>query len=172
MRKRKYLLLTAVLALALLALPAWLVLRSPPEPAYNGKPLHFWLDQLVHSRMSGVPAILDTDKTGEAQEAIRAIGANAIPTLLRMVRAHDSSIEHRLILLLYRQSVVPVPWRTDGERRFQAMAAFAVLGRSANAAAPVLMDIALHDPDPAVRQSAKTDVLLVQPRFDAPFYGF
>jgi hypothetical protein len=164
MRKRKYPIVAAVLALAFLALPAYLIPRSPPEPTFKGKPLRFWLDQLVRSRMSGVPAVLDTDKTGEAQAAIRAIGTNAIPTLLRMVRAHDSPIKHRLILLSLRQSVIPVHWHTDGEYHFQAAAAFQVLGRSASPAAPELMDIELYDPDPAVRHAADDALFFVQPQ--------
>jgi hypothetical protein len=168
-RKWKYLLLTAALVLALLALPAWLVSRSPPEPAYNGKPLHFWLDQLVRNRMSGVPAVLNADKTGEAQAAIRAIGTNTIPTLIRMVRAHDFPIKHRLILLLHRQSLIPVPWRSDGEYHFQAMVAFQILGRSASPAAPVLIDIELHDSDPAVRHAADDALFFIQPQPADPF---
>jgi hypothetical protein len=164
MWKRKYPIVAAVLVLAFLALPAYLIPRSPPEPTYNGKPLHFWLDQLVRSRMSGVPAVLNADKTGEAQAAIRAIGTNAIPTLLRMVRAHDSPLKHRLILLLHRQSLIPVPWHTDGEYHFQAAAAFQVLGHSASPAAPELMDLALHDPDPAVRHAAADALFFIQPQ--------
>jgi hypothetical protein len=172
MRKRKYLIAVAVLGVALFSLPAYQILHSPQEPTYNGRPLHFWLDQLVRSRMSGVPAVLDTDQTGEAQAAIRAIGTNAIPTLLRMVRAHDSPIKHRLILLSLRQSVIPVHWHTDGEHHFQAAAAFQVLGRLGNAAAPELMDIELHDPDPGVRHAADDALFFVQPQPEGPIEGF
>jgi hypothetical protein len=72
MRKR-FRSLLAVLLVAVVGGLAWQVTR-PREPVYQGKPLSYWL-----VRPARDPNF----------NALRALGTNAIPTLLQMLRAKD-----------------------------------------------------------------------------------
>ncbi len=76
--------------MALLALLAGMWLYSPaPEPVYQGKPLSYWL--------AGLAAKGDYNGRSEEAAAVRAIGTNAIPTLLRMLHARDSSLKIKFL---------------------------------------------------------------------------
>ena len=72
-RKRVILLACGVLALGLL----WQVLRDR-EPSYQGRTLSEWVEQVG-------PAYLWNDSDEEVK-AVRAIGTNAIPTILKWIR--------------------------------------------------------------------------------------
>jgi hypothetical protein len=89
MGKRGWFLMTA-LGVALLASAAEkLLCRPAPEPVYHGKPLTHWLVELQFPYPP-------TD--GDPREAIRTIGTNGIPVLLRLLRAHDSPFKDQLKL--------------------------------------------------------------------------
>mgnify|MGYP001599799890 CR=1 FL=1 len=70
----------AILLLAVLGGLAWLVLRVR-EPVYAGKPLSEWLRQ----------------RDEESTNAIRQIGADALPALLELAQARDSALKKRLL---------------------------------------------------------------------------
>src|SRR5690348_12117418 len=78
----------AALIATLLGGFAWLVFRHR-EPVYQGKPLRQWLE--VVATESGGPEAQE-----QAQEAIKKIGTNAVPTLVRMMQAKDSPLELKL----------------------------------------------------------------------------
>jgi len=80
MRKRVHIALAVLLA-ALLAVVGWQVMRRQ-EPVYQGKPLSSWL---IASATTGSPEAQE-----QANAAVRQVGTNALPTLLRMLRAKDS----------------------------------------------------------------------------------
>src|SRR2546422_9380035 len=65
----------------------------PPEPAYLGKPLSAWVRQFSTKYLGGVPP---KSAAEEAQRAIQHIGAEALPILLRQMRASDSSLRKKL----------------------------------------------------------------------------
>jgi hypothetical protein len=99
------------LIVAILGVIAWLALREPPEPTYQGKPLSAWLEGYVSSgRIRYVERDSDTD------EAIRQIGANAIPVVLRMLRESDSQVKSalrsELMKLASKQDVVRIKFPT------------------------------------------------------------
>jgi hypothetical protein len=81
-KRRKILLLLAGLVLAF---GVYMLFIRESEPSYKGKPLSFWVEGLNPSpartnradRSPGVP---------EAPEAIRQIGSNAIPYLLKWIQ--------------------------------------------------------------------------------------
>ena len=83
MRKRVQVALAFVLV-ATAGVIVWQGLRER-EPVYQGKPLSVWLQRYnTHGSFIGLrPEPM-------ADEAVRQIGTNAIPTLLHMLRAHDS----------------------------------------------------------------------------------
>src|SRR5258706_6472881 len=57
------------------------------EPSYHGKSLSFWLSRATDNRV--VLYNQKDPKTTECRAAIRTMGTNAIPLLLRILRAND-----------------------------------------------------------------------------------
>ena len=86
MRKRVHIAL-AVLLVALGGVIGWQVL-SLREPVCEGKRLSFWLRSYSSDGDSPV-----------ADEALRTIGTNAIPALLAMLQAKDSTLKMKLVAL-------------------------------------------------------------------------
>src|SRR5260370_1169344 len=118
MRKRSRIAL-ALLFLAVIGGIAWLALR-PSEPMYKGKRLSVWLENYDHGRSD--PGFQETG------EAVRHIGTNAIPTLLRRVRAKDSLLTLRLIALAQKQHVFKVKFKPASILQLEGMVGFQALG--------------------------------------------
>jgi HEAT repeat protein len=152
-KRRRVLLAVAVMVI----LGAAIVLSLAPwEPVYQGKPLRFWLQAYRIPPVSGLaPAVIDPDAPSpdEAGKAIRAMGTNAIPTLLRMLQYQEPSLKVSLRDYLTRWFPrLRIRSNYGHERNHQAMMAFSALGSNAAPCAPQL--IALYDehPDPFLRQ--------------------
>ncbi|HEY5909607.1 MAG TPA: HEAT repeat domain-containing protein [Verrucomicrobiae bacterium] len=124
---------------------AWLVLR-PHEPSFEGRSLSLWLEQafprgLYELRLPPV----------EATRAVSAIGTNALPILIRLVAARESTGRRVLGHLAREFPILHLPPQEgNGER---AVWAFTVLGPAARPAAPALVRL-LNDKDVAVRVNA------------------
>ena len=86
-RRRNTYLLLSVAALGLLA---WL-LFGPSEPEYQGKKLSRWLWE-----MEIAP---DTASLAwkESVQAVQAMGTNAVPSLLAMLRTRDSAWKRQIV---------------------------------------------------------------------------
>ena len=111
-----------------------------PEPVYQGKSLSEWLKpKKVGSRLVvfGNPS---------QDMVVRQIGTNAIPTLLRMLRAKDSAMKTTLIHLAQRQHIVAIEYTTAHEWNQTARHGFQVLGAEAQSAVPALTEIVNHNP--------------------------
>src|SRR5580698_469847 len=86
-RKRLVWLIVTLLVAAIGGL-IWLAV-PPKEPAYHGQPLSYWLSRSEEYGM-GDPK----DPKGlECREAIRTIGTNAIPALLRLFKEKNQAIK-------------------------------------------------------------------------------
>jgi len=132
MRKR-YVLLIAILLLAFAAGLAW-QLSQPREPMYEGRPLSYWLE--------GYNFDSRTETSEQSADlAMREIGTNAIPTLLRMLQESDSPLKVKFFALVERQSLIKVRHVTAVERNYSAFKGFESLGASARVAVPVLIQI-------------------------------
>src|SRR5258708_4833537 len=139
MRKRVPILFMIV-AIAIVGAIAWWM-SVPKEPVYQGERLTTWLQAYaLHNLTPGnMAATMEREK--RTDEAVRFIGTNAIPTLLRLLRAKDSALKLKFIRLAQKQHVVaihPVPardWNNMAER------AFCQLGHDADSALPALVDI-------------------------------
>jgi hypothetical protein len=129
MGKKRRILLAAMLVILLVGF-AWWLLR-PREPSYQGKSLSAWL---AHSTVYG----LDSP---DAIEAVRQIGTNAIPTLIRMLRANDSPLRTKSIELLDRQDLVRVKIIRARDENYQAFLGFDSLGLDGKIALPELIEI-------------------------------
>jgi hypothetical protein len=130
MGKKRRILIAALLLIILSGFGWWLL--RPREPYYKGQPLSRWLGAYnpeVTADLSG------TD------EAVRHIGTNAFPTLLRMLRASDSPLKARLIHLNDRQNWVDVQIISAEDKNFEGAAAFRMLGADARNAVPGLIKI-------------------------------
>lgn len=127
MRKR----VNIALALALLGIVGvirWQILCQR-EPAYRGKRLRAWLSSYARN-----------ERRSEAEEAVRQIGTNAIPTLLALLRAKDNQYVRELFNLTGGRDVP-----ADSRNR-AAFFGFAILGRKAEDAVPRLIEILRDDP--------------------------
>ena len=127
----------AVLLAAAFCGGGWLMLRPPErEPVYEGKPLSYWLE-------SYGPIMVATNRSQrEADAAVRQAGTNALPTLLRMLRARNSSMTLKLVELVQQQHFVAIHFlfpRLD--RNYQAQVGFRILRADASNAVPALIKI-------------------------------
>ena len=98
--------------LAIAGAAGWLTLTWPREPTYNGKPLTYWLEHYLPPPTNIGSSYALSDPA--AAEAIRRIGTNGIPTLLRLLRAYDSPLKLRLIALAQRQHLISVEFSGGG----------------------------------------------------------
>ena len=75
---------------------AWLTLRKPPEPGYDGVSLSSWLNEFNQS------AIDSNAKTqAVAAHAIQQIGTNGLPLLLRLAGVQvRSTLLNKLMLFM------------------------------------------------------------------------
>ena len=127
----------AVLLLACLAVG--LVWRSaPPEPVWQGRTLSAWTDDLATGSSIQI--------CGAAEEAVQAIGTNAIPHLLRMLRENDSILKRTLLWLNRHERFVKFPVIPGHAQHVRAWLAFQALGERAESALPELRRMLLRDP--------------------------
>jgi len=140
MKRRAVVVGAAVLAGA--ALAVWLSRSGgPPEPVYGGKALSAWLDD---RRATPKGPVLLSD---EAVAAVRALGPEAVPTLLAWLRASDSSVSRNAKILLEWRLKLPLRVPTNQETRLRAMYGFRALGSPASSAFPEIVAIALYSAD-------------------------
>ena len=130
-----------VTGLLLAGIAGWLLWRASSashEPIFEGRTLSRWLDHHVASSAANPP--YGSPGWEKADEAIRHIGTNGIPTLLEMIRAKD-----RLPLVLKfmdaaRRYGFPVKtYRHAITLHEEAEYAFKMLGTNAVAAVPDLI---------------------------------
>ncbi len=132
---------TIVVGIAVLAIAAsgaWWWPKSQDEPVYQGKSLGAWLDER-HEPSPGSVVL-----TKEAEEAVRVIGTDAIPSLMNWLRTSDSSDKHIANMVVRR---LGVPLRVPDSNEMQERAAYglAALGTVAKPVFPEIAMIALKD---------------------------
>jgi hypothetical protein len=111
---------------------------GPREPVFEGRTLYSWLDRHVPS--SGVNPPYNSPGWLKADKALRQVGSNGIPTLLRMIQAKDPP---RPILKVIEWARLRgwVHYRFGRDRNEEAEYAFEVLGTNAASAVPKLIKI-------------------------------
>lgn len=131
-RRWRIFMLSLLVAIPCVGLARLLLYKpSPPEPVYQGRRLSEWL---AH-KQDGTHVHVGTE------EAIRQIGTNAIPTLLQMLRAHDSPLKLKLMDLAQKQHVIPIHWTSAEDHNIAATYAFQILRATASNAVPALIEI-------------------------------
>jgi hypothetical protein len=98
------------------------VLILSREPSYGGVSLGEWVDRLGSS---------DQTERETARVAVRQIGGEAVPHLLRMLRKEDSAIKIKLVQLLAKQSIVHVRFSWSAQQHERAVRGFQALGPAA-----------------------------------------
>lgn len=139
MRKRWY--IVAGLLLVVFICGIVRMIGLPSEPAYGGKRLSAWLDQLcaldsLHQRAQGTAQI----------QAVRAIGTNAIPWLLRDYHHSGSVWQWRLNQLLNKQPLIKYRFRDANDRLRRATVGFRALGEMGEPAIPDLLALVQAHP--------------------------
>jgi hypothetical protein len=84
---------------------------------------------------------MDTIPRNDVDEALKHIGTNAFPVLLRMLRQQDSPVVLRLVQLAQKQRFVPVRYIAASVRHRQAVYGFGMLRVYATNAVPDLIKI-------------------------------
>jgi len=169
MRRYKWLLVLVVCLLAMISL--WLAFRPPADPIYRGRTLTSWADQYSNAHQGRQRAYLPSSSLryegvdAEAEEAMRAIGTNAFPVVLKWLHFED---DHSSVRLYYSLGLDHLPsalrnrirqWVFDdrGLRRAQeASQVLQVLGPDAVQIAPRLIRLCnkASEPDTAYRSLA------------------
>jgi hypothetical protein len=108
------------------------------EPSYRGKKLSEWLSDRVWVEGERV------ELTKDASDAVRAIGTNAAPLMVAMLRGTDSNLKYSVARFLERHQIRFVHIRFKGEDHIRAMYGFRVLGEASRPWHPELAEIALH----------------------------
>jgi hypothetical protein len=137
MPKRRFLLVTCV-CLTLISLVSGIWVFQSREPQYQGTSLTALLEDLRNP---------DLEIEKNAETGIRTLGTNAIPTLLKLMSAEDSSFKLKLIKWTGRQSWVRVDFPLAASQHSLAADGFEVLGPGAKSAIPALAEIAKKNRD-------------------------
>lgn len=129
----------ATLLLALLGVVVWLVLfprEGEPDPVYQGRPLSAWLDDYM------VPGPRMSVKGREAANAaVRHLGTNAFPMLLRRLGTKDAPVMDGFYELLKKQHFIKIHHLIARHRRMEALLAFDALGAEGKGAVPALIEL-------------------------------
>lgn len=125
----------------------------PRQPVFEGRTLTSWLDHHVASSAASPP--YDSPGWKKADEALRSIGTNAIPTLLDMIRAKDPpQFMLTLLELARRQHWMRINYRYASSRNEEAEYAFEVLRTNAVSAVPELIKIYEENVSPSSQRCA------------------
>jgi len=124
---------------------AFTFFRPPdPEPSYQGKPLSDWLDAAAYASAT-------SSARSDARIAVRAIGTNALPHLLKLIEAPFSENDGPALQWMKERTWISErgreKWGDQSARRFkQAAEGFNALGNLAAPAIPQLIRLAArHD---------------------------
>jgi len=148
-------------------------LARPPEPCYADQPLSYWIRQLPCTipngdlaswkevpRMKYMGQLYGSPPASNAAVAVRAIGTNALPYLLRSMGQSDSESKRRVTgVMRVRGMQIPSMVQFSDPMRWQAITAFRILGTNALPAVESLHTLE-SDPASSVQMAA---ILVVQP---------
>jgi hypothetical protein len=128
-------------------------LLFPGEPIHHGRRLSAWVEDL-HPRVGEA-------RQQQAELALRAIGTNAVPYLVKLLQHREPRLlrelrgfSERTKTFLRMDSELELPWVAVVERDMQLSAAFAALGPSARPAFPMLTNLLLRPETATVSASA------------------
>lgn len=148
-------------------------LTHPREPSYEGRTLTEWLNLYYRSFSANEPnrpALYDA-----STNAIKHIGTNAIPFLIKKLTSRETNFQKHLRLSIPKlpRSLLRVPFfqrsliqflsTTHGWDQFQGREGLKILGTDALSAVPALARLTKH-PDPHVRAMALDSLRSIHPK--------
>lgn len=126
---------------------------GPREPLFEGRPLTSWLERHVPTSSADPP--FNSPGWKKADEALRHFGTNAIPTLLKMIRAKDPPpFVLRIVEVSRRRRWTSINYRYALQRNEEAEYAFQVVGTNAVSAVPALIKIYEDNLSPSSQRCA------------------
>ena len=134
-----------VVAFATAVAVAYFVLHRG-EPEYAGKPLSHWLSQLKGEPPHDPPV-------PEAEAAVRAIGTNALPLLLKYLTDEDSPIKKALREFEASQPLIKLGLKPEGTKAVEAANGYVALAEIAAPAVPDLV-VLVNSQDAANKELA------------------
>ena len=132
----------------------------PRQPSYNGKPLSYWISR-YDDRILGKVSLRSIDQH-EADEALREIGTNALPYLLKLAGRKDSALKQGFFSIYRRQSWLKLPIHDAQFYRAESTYGFAALHAIARPAVPGLIRL-LKDEDFQIRAIAANNLAMIGP---------
>jgi hypothetical protein len=129
---RRRAIVVGLLLVAFFAGAVLVAIRQPAEPVWQGRKLSDWMERHTPSSEANPP--YGSPGWHLADKAIKEIGTNGIPTLLRMAAATENDLRARLRQLARKQRFVSVKYRHASELNREAEYAFELLGTNAAAA--------------------------------------
>lgn len=146
----------AVLAAALVlgGLGAVLCRSNSREPEYAGRTLHSWLAKAEEVWLRG-SALTKDPVQDEVASAVRKIGTNALPELIRLLESRDGAISRGLAA--WGHACPELPFHPAGaeQKHIRALLGFKFLGPVAGPAVPKLI---------ALLQSSEEETALLAAR--------
>ena len=132
-------LLLFAFAFGVVLLAVFLALRQPTEPVWQGRKLSDWMERHTPSSSANPP--YGSPGWHLADKAIKEIGTNGIPTLLRMMAATENDLSQKLRQIAKKQRFVHIPYRYSPDLNQEAEYAFELLGTNGAAAVTELIKI-------------------------------
>src|SRR5438445_4670055 len=126
-----------MLAVGPIAAVAWIAF-GPHEPSYQGKSLSAWLAEANQRKELGDPfaeIVIDTPPA----RAIRAMGKDALPALLRMAATRDTPLRNTIENFSINNEWLGIHPQSFKDIQFNAAYGFMVLGPKARPAVPRLV---------------------------------
>lgn len=137
------------------------------EPSYKGKSLTYWLRGYRAGNYQW-----NSSTPESANEAVRSIGTNGIPTLLKMLVAKDSALDIKLLRWSYRWrgwagkirflKIAPIP-HLNSYDAIEAASAFRELGPKAVVAVPDLTKLLGRDLPPGQHSDVVFSLISIGP---------
>jgi HEAT repeat protein len=156
---RPFRIIFVVAGIAIVCLAGWKMF-APRQPSYNGKPLTYWMSRYENLILG--KAALNSSEQQEADKALREIGTNALPYLLKLSGGKDSALKQRLISIYRRQSWLKLPIHDAQFYRVEATCGFGALREIAKPAVPGLIRL-LKGEDYQIREIAANDLGMIGP---------
>lgn len=131
---------------------------APREPSYQGQKLSWWIGEYEQKQKDG--GAWDSDPFAqESENALRAIGIDAIPTLLRWMEKSDSPVRNKINLLLDRQRLISFRFERPYRKWHLAYEGFSFVGGKALFTVPALTRIVESTSNYYQREDAFASIL-------------
>ena len=159
-----------IIAIALIFLAALAIVRSvssgPEDPVYEGRTLTSWLEGHLASSSARPP--YNSPGWKKANDALIAIGTNAIPTLLEMIQAEEQPpYLLKLRRFATKTGLIRKQYRHPNALHEEAEHAFRVLGETAADAVPGLIEIYEENLSASSQRCAALSLASIGPKAQA-----